>query len=267
MDEKKLEALKPWNELTAEEQIELKEDAHDRIERAAAQLVLRHPWWAAAYLHLDMLEGARQVPTLGVDGRHLYYNPSFVSLLDDEEIIGVLAHETAHCVFQHFERVGERDKQVWNIAADAEINYVLDAAGFTLPPGGVPGQNTGTKKGEPTFNAGQMLAEEIYDILMASAKEMPCGTYGNDMRDGDGNALSDKGATPIDRRELGRYWAEVRSQLQGTEPAEIKRIVGETYEPKEDWRALLARFVSGRRADRERSWSRKNRRIPNWAGQ
>ncbi|MDE1940622.1 MAG: hypothetical protein KGI66_00695, partial [Patescibacteria group bacterium] len=29
----------------------------------------------------------------------------------------------------------------------------------------------------------------------------------------------------------------------------------------------LARFVSGRRADRERSWSRKNRRIPNWAGQ
>src|SRR5206468_2698134 len=73
------------------------------------------------------------VDTVAVDGRELRYNPWFVTDLQTEELVGVLAHEAMHCALAHMSRRGTRDLVLWNIACDLAINPLLLDAGIKLP--------------------------------------------------------------------------------------------------------------------------------------
>src|SRR5215469_10705806 len=111
--------------------------AADKIERCSTQMLLMYPWWASLYLNLVRIE-TEAVPTMATDGSLLFYNPKFTESLSDKECIGVLLHETAHCVLLHVYRRKYREPRQWNIAADKAVNAVLLAANVTLPKDCVP---------------------------------------------------------------------------------------------------------------------------------
>ena len=98
--------------------------------------------------------------TCGVDKHwRLYYNPRRIEEWSLNETAGVLLHEALHLVRDHASRAarGNRDKILWNIAADLEINDDLVDQNCILPEGVVlPGM----------FNLPNgCLAEEYYDRL------------------------------------------------------------------------------------------------------
>ena len=66
-----------------------------------------------------------RVPTWATDGRHIFINPKFTEPMSDRQVRFVMCHEIMHNVMGHFDRINSRDPELWNIAADLEINPLL----------------------------------------------------------------------------------------------------------------------------------------------
>lgn len=104
----------------------------DLMQRTRAQLILDHPWYGSLALKLR-LEATEAVERADVDGVTLRYNPTYFASLTPAERQGLLAHEVEHCALGHMWRIGARDFELSNIAADHVVNLDLKAAGFQIP--------------------------------------------------------------------------------------------------------------------------------------
>lgn len=74
------------------------------------------------------------VPQAMNNGLEVKYNPDYFLSLSKEERLGLMMEETLHTAFMHMERLGERDKNRWQRAADEVARNALNDAGFKLPP-------------------------------------------------------------------------------------------------------------------------------------
>lgn len=74
-------------------------------------------------------------PSAGASRNKISYHPDFVSSLDKEEQIFLLAHEGCHIMLKHHERAKGKNPQLWNIATDAIININLKKDNFKLIQG------------------------------------------------------------------------------------------------------------------------------------
>ena len=210
-------------------------DAKRRIERARTKLLLRHPFWGSLALHLELSEANESVTnTLATDGRHLFFNPEFVTTLNDDELIGVVAHETGHCALGHVWRRGERNPAIWNIAADHAVNYILKhESGFILPEGALDAypkefaESIYKKLGSKTRTKKQGWCDGSKELWTKSAKE----------DDEPGIMATDQ-----------QTWADLTAQAaegpgQGTTPGSMSSIIGELKRPQVDWKSLLADMI------------------------
>ncbi len=103
-----------------------------KMRKARSELLLSHPFFGSLALKLE-LKSDPNCPNLWTDGKTLAYNPHFISLLSNEHIIAVQAHEILHIACNHHIRRQERDVKLWNKACDYAINSLLLDAGFSLP--------------------------------------------------------------------------------------------------------------------------------------
>src|ERR1041385_314620 len=133
--------------------------AMQRISAARTQLVLNHVFFGDLALRFKIVKAppghiADRERTMATDGVSLFYHEDFVQELTNEQLVGVIAHETMHPAMQHHTRLGNRNPRKWNVAGDFAINPILIEAKFTLPPGGCVDEQF---KG--------MSAEQIYELL------------------------------------------------------------------------------------------------------
>jgi predicted metal-dependent peptidase len=108
----------------------------ERIDLAYSKLGLREPFIAAVMTRLKR-ELSDKVPTAGTNGSWVKYNPTWCEALDDEELFGLVLHESCHVVLMHMWRREDRDPGLWNYANDAIINAYIRSRGWKLPKGGV----------------------------------------------------------------------------------------------------------------------------------
>jgi|LakMenE18May11ns_1017448.scaffolds.fasta_scaffold9956577_9 predicted metal-dependent peptidase len=113
-------------------------DVKQKISRALTKLLLspkpEAPFFSSCVMQLDIEEKA-SAKTMSTDGKNIYYNSEFVEKLSDEELIGTLCHEIWHILFFHHTRMGARNPELWNIAADLAINPICLEQNFLLPQG------------------------------------------------------------------------------------------------------------------------------------
>ena len=109
-------------------------NAAKKLTISRSKLLLDNYFFGRLALYLQMVEEP-EIPTLAVDGVHIYYNPQFILSLSEELVTSAIAHEIMHCVFEHIFRRGSRDPFLWNCAGDYAINLVLADSGFRLGPG------------------------------------------------------------------------------------------------------------------------------------
>jgi len=99
-----------------------------KIDKAKAQIVLDHPFFASILLKKQLTVDNSQ-PTLQVDARgNIYYNEKFIEGLTVPQVVWGLCHEIGHVIGQHMTRRKHRDPFKWNYAGDAWINDMLDDA-------------------------------------------------------------------------------------------------------------------------------------------
>jgi len=271
--------------------------ARDRLIRARTLLTQSHAFYASLALHMEPREDAG-VPTAEVDGKHMFYNPNYVTGLTEPELIGLVVHETKHIALLHHVRRGGRDPAEWNVSCDLAINPGLIAEGFTLPKGALL---------DPTF-AG-MSAEQIYaerqrrkqqpqppqdqdqdpdaDQDGDPAQDQPGANdpgqdQDDDGQDGDGgqsqaggdpggcggvrDAYLEEGqgvdAAAAETEAMVRQCAAVaaRGAGEGGLPDAISRLLDELNQPRVNWREEFGRFVDSV-ASSQPTWNRLDRRM------
>ena len=73
--------------------------------------------------------------TMWTDSVSIGYNPEYVDSISDHELKGVWVHEVLHVAGGHCWRIGMRNPEDWNEAADYAINPIVVAGGYVLPQG------------------------------------------------------------------------------------------------------------------------------------
>tara|TARA_B100000902_G_scaffold398804_1_gene466967 strand:+ start:1852 stop:2967 length:1116 start_codon:yes stop_codon:yes gene_type:complete len=214
--------------------------------KARAQLLLDEPFFGTLSLRLKLVIDDSKDMTMATDGVHLYFNPKWVSKIDNLERKGVVAHEVMHCGLNHSTRRQNRDPKLWNAACDFAINGILIKMGFILPAGGLH---------DPKYDG--MSAEEIYPLLVENPPpKIP-----------DWGGVLDaptSGLTGTSPAMLESEWqvavtsaAEVAKQA-GKMPEYLQEFVRDIIKPVVDWRSVLWPFFTSRCND-EYSWRKPNR--------
>jgi predicted metal-dependent peptidase len=222
--------------------------AHDQLIAARIGLLLDHYFFGRLAMHLKLVEKT-DIPTLAVDGKHIFYNPDFVlQKLTPALTQSAFIHEIMHCVSEHFIRRGGRDPATWNAAGDYMINPVIREAGFKLGEGWLF---------EDRFVG--MSTEHIYDILMQEQqrnKKQPPPSF-DEVLDG---AHSAGEAAEIDLEwKINVQQAVAGAKALGKMPAGMKRFMEEIEEPQVPWQQVLQRFIT-EISRNDYSWSRLNKK-------
>jgi predicted metal-dependent peptidase len=228
-----------------------------KLEKAKAQLVLDHPFFASILLRKE-LRMSKAIPTLGIDAQgNIYVNPDFIETLDVPQIVWGFCHEIGHWIGQHFPRRKHRDHKRWNYAGDAWINDWLKDCNV-----GTPIPNTVNMPGSYA-----KTVDEIYDNL----PEQDGKGKGPGNGPGYDNGLGDEfvGEDELTDAEINAIEAEVKvtiaqaaqaAKMQGKLSAAIARVVDEIINVKTPWYEILERFMIGFTKN-EQSWKRPNRRF------
>lgn len=136
---------------------EVKDRVHRGLEKVRWQLLNKSPFIGEMLLRFSITPTYDcRLDTAATDGKKIYFDCEFYSTLNDEERQFILAHEVWHNIFLHFTRMCTRDQNLWNIATDMEINYMLKNDGFAvLRDACMPDPQVAGKS-----------AEQIYDYLL-----------------------------------------------------------------------------------------------------
>lgn len=152
------------HKLTEEETNTLKKKARDILSVCRRDILSKYPFIGSIALRMDMVPVRDvRVRTACTDGNSVYFDIAFLSSLSREEQQFVLAHEIWHAVLLHLVRRHNRIPQLFNIATDKEVNYLLKQDGF------VPPADLCFPEGDEVGKC----AEEIYEMLLKKMPKMP----------------------------------------------------------------------------------------------
>ena len=199
------------------------------------------------------------IETAGVNGTHLVYNPEFITSLTPAETIGILVHKMMHLTNKHHLRRLDRDRKLWNWAADLAINPLILAAGYTMPadllfPGFAPFEDFPLN-----------LSAEGYYALIVKAQEA-----GKDLSDADKKQFGDvsEPAENMTQAELAAADLETTAQIcsaktaagrRGTMSGGTGEAVKNATKPIVSWKAQLREYMTANARNRI-DWNRPNRR-------
>ena len=222
----------------------------DKLTTARVGLLLKTPFFGNMATRMRLVEADEWCPTAATNGRDFYYNTKFVQKLSEKKLEFLFAHEICHCVFDHFGRVGSRDRMLSNIAQDYAVNQILvdERIGDKI---------TEVKICQDNQYRG-MAWEEIYDLLYDKAEKISMPELMKQLgdlldehinEDGDGEGDKDgKGGKPgMSKEEAQKIRDEVKQAMiqaaqaagAGKVPGAIQRMIKDLTEPKMNWREFL----------------------------
>ena len=234
-------------------------EAKEKLVTARVKMLFNQPFFGniACRLQLKDVTDEGWCPTAATDGRHFFYNRDFVNSLNIQQNVFLVGHEIGHCIYEHFLRVGDRDKQYWNMAGDYKINGMLirEKIGEIIDQVKICY--------DPKYMGEEWYTENVYDDLKANQSPIkmtldvhldlegedgkPCA--GSDEGKGkEGKGKEGKGKKPtISKDDAKAISDELKNAViqaaqsvgAGNIPAEIARMVGQLTEPKMDWRQFI----------------------------
>ena len=221
---------------------------------------------------------------------NLYFDIAFLSELSPNDRMFVLGHEVYHNVMLHFIRQGSRDRNLWNIAADMEVNNILREDGLVPPSSAILPEKEGFAKSKSAEEYYELLVnrqqfkklnrgsgaevgnaegkldgqfdKHIYDDEDLSSMPSPKNTsdkYGKVGEDEDFAPHVEENA--VEKiRESAVAAAQQIERTRGELPGHLKRLVKNLLEPEIDWKEVLAQHLT-RCMSNEATWNRPNRRF------
>lgn len=215
------------------------EDAYTEMIVAKTRLLKDFPFWGILSMCLKLVEDTSgYIPTLAVDGKHLFYSAEFVLKLTKGERVFGVGHEILHCLLEHAglgnrgmfhgdysmdEKDPEKQKEIkqkatrWNYANDFVVNdeLVLGKVGKPI--------TTINILHDTKFRG--WCSEEIYDYLLKNPEEYPLDGDGqfdthieveivddDDAEDGDGEGKGKSGKGGIKVKMKRSEWDKMQAE-------------------------------------------------------
>ncbi len=248
------------------------------------QLMLRHPFLAAAIARLPLIDGTQMAwcATAATDGYSVFVDSDFFESLSDDEARFVLAHEYLHVILGHADRRRDRRRSVWNQATDYAINQTLVEFGFEMPESGLfaprfrgesaeaiyealieehrhePQQRNGAvHSSEATDDVGLEGAAGRLDTALTATQRVrlvAAGGWDLQLEEADpetAGARDQRTPSELERRQLRvTLAAAMKSGAHGRRAGYLADEIEAAAEPYVSWEALLAQFMGGiRRSD------------------
>jgi predicted metal-dependent peptidase len=231
----------------------------DKLTTARVGLLLKAPFFGNMATRMQLIDASEWCPTAATNGRNFYYNVDFVKKLSVKKLEFLFGHEICHCVFDHFGRVGSRDRQLSNIAQDYAVNQIL------------VDERIGEKITEvkicydPKYRG--LAWEEIYDQLYEKAEKISMPDLLKQLGDlldehinedgsgpgkeGEGKDGKGKGIPGMTKEEAQQIRDEIKEAMiqsaaaagAGKVPAGIQRMIKDMTEPKISWRDLVRQEI------------------------
>ena len=231
----------------------------EKLTTARVGLLLKQPFFGNMATRMRLIDASDWCQTAATNGRDFYYNDKFVEKLSVKKLEFLFAHEILHCVFDHFGRVGSRDRQLSNIAQDFAVNQILvdDRIGDKI---------TEVKICQDNKYRG-MAWEEIYDELYEKAEKISMPQLLQQLGDlldehikeenapgageGEGQGKDGKGIPSLTKEEAQAIRDEIKNAMiqsaaaagAGKVPAGVQRLIKDMTEPKMDWRTLVRQEI------------------------
>ena len=243
--------------------------ARERLVTARVGLLLRHSFFGNLATRMKLINADEWCGTAATDGRNFYYNSRFIMKLKTKEVEFLFGHEVLHVAYEHIDRRGSRDPQMWNIANDFTVNADLKRHKVGQFITTVPCLYDQKYDGK--------TSEEIYDDLMKNVQKIDMDSLVDqlidDHMDGDGDSDGEQedgkqGKRPkMSAEERERVRQEVKQAIiaaaqsaeAGSLPKGVERLVKQATNPIMPWRELLqTNLTSAIRNDY--SWTRPSRR-------
>ena len=143
------------------------------------EIMTIYPFWGNIAMNMELVPVRdKRVRTMCTDGSAIYADCAFTLSLSQDQLNFVIAHEIGHCIMLHLTRRMNRDPDLFNIATDKEINYLLKQDGFIAPP------NLCWPEGDEIGKS----AEEIYEMLLKKMKKQLKQMMQNAASGSNGNA-------------------------------------------------------------------------------
>ena len=243
--------------------------ARERLVTARVGLLLRHSFFGNLATRMKLINADEWCGTAATDGRNFYYNSRFIMKLKTKEVEFLFGHEVLHVVYEHIDRRGSRDPQIWNIANDYTVNADLKRHKVGQFITTVPCLYEQKYDGK--------TSEEIYDDLMKNVQRLNMDQLidqliddhmdgdSEDDQDGDGAKQGKRPKMSAEERERIRQEvkqaiiAAAQSAEAGSLPKGVERLVRQATNPIMPWRELIqTNLTSAIRNDY--SWNRPSRR-------
>lgn len=240
-------------------------------------------------------------PTMGTDGKYLYYCREFVDMIDDEELKYMLGHSVLHCCYDHMGRRGRRDKEIYAKATDYIVNKELadhKVGKMVNRPDADPPM---IPCYEPSKYA-DMTSDELYETLLNEQQQDNGngnqqgggkgkqggkgggGSGGGDQQGGGGHSYDthfdpddvhdeESGIANMTEEERAMLSDEIRQATMqaaksagaGRTPLGIMRMLQDLLEPKMDWREHLT-VVTQSLMTSDYTYTKPNRRNSSLGG-
>lgn len=238
-----------------------------KISKAKAALIIENPFIASLVCSMPItLDAGLAMPTLATNGEWIKAHPNWIADHTVAQIKWALAHETLHCVFQHFLKEGtKRNHAKWNIAGDVIINVMLskEPLGKERPSGVIWDASPilGGRTAVDLYAAGKTTVG-VYNLLPDPPEDGGAGGGGGGAWDDCEELTGDpsRAAEASARMQVKVAQAAAAAKMCGKLSAEMERFVGEVLQPKVDWAKQLRDFFN-KRAKVEYSYARPNRRF------
>ena len=229
----------------------------DKLTTARVGLLLKAPFFGNMATRMQLIDASEWCPTAATNGRNFYYNKKFIEKLSVKKLEFLFGHEICHCVFDHFGRVGSRDRQLSNIAQDYAVNQIL------------VDERIGEKITEvkicydPKYRG--KAWEEIYDELYEKAEKISMPDLLKQLGDlldehinedgsgpgKEGEGKDGKGMPGMSKEEAQKIRDEIKEAMiqsaaaagAGKTPAGIQRLIKDMTEPKISWRDLVRQEI------------------------
>lgn len=124
------------------------------------KVLIKYPSFGIILANTPLKED-NECETAATDAENIYYNSTFMSSLEVEEQVFVIAHEVSHIALDHIYRSEDKEPDNWNIATDAVINANLEKDGLPIPKGAIK-----------IKNAIKYNAEKLYEELEREPPKM-----------------------------------------------------------------------------------------------
>jgi predicted metal-dependent peptidase len=223
----------------------------EKLTTARVGLLLKAPFFGNMATRMRLIQSDDWCPTAATNGRDFFYSTKFVEKLSVKKLEFLFAHEICHAIFDHFGRVGSRDRMLSNIAQDYAVNQIL------------VDERIGEKITEvkicydPKYRG--LAWEEIYDELWEKAEKIPMDELLKQLGDlldehlkesapgeeGDGKkpVITKEDAEKIKQEIKEAMIQSAAAAGAGKVPAGIQRMIKNMTEPKMNWRQLVRQEI------------------------